>query len=63
MVLASERFAEGGGNHDARGEVGIAEDVETVRSIVLLAWYRGIPTSTCMIVHLYTNILWYTSNM
>jgi hypothetical protein len=30
VVLASERFAEGGGNHDARGEVGIAEDVETV---------------------------------
>jgi hypothetical protein len=30
VVLASERFAEGERNHDARGEVGIAEDVETV---------------------------------
>jgi hypothetical protein len=30
VVLASERFAEGGGNHDARGEVWIAEDVKTI---------------------------------
>ena len=30
MVLASERFAEGCGNHNARGEIGVAEDVETV---------------------------------
>jgi hypothetical protein len=32
VVLASERFAEGDGNDDARREVGIAEDVETVAS-------------------------------
>ncbi len=30
VVLASERFAEGGGNHDSRGEVWIAEDVKTI---------------------------------
>jgi hypothetical protein len=30
VVLASERFAKGCGNHNARGEIGIAEDVETV---------------------------------
>jgi hypothetical protein len=30
VVLVSKRFVEGGGNHDARGEVGISEDMETV---------------------------------
>ena len=30
MVLASERFAKGCGDHNAGGEIGVAEDVETV---------------------------------
>jgi hypothetical protein len=34
VVLASERFAEGERNHDARGEVGIAEDVKTLRALL-----------------------------
>jgi hypothetical protein len=30
VVLARERFAKGCGNHNARGEIGIAKDVETI---------------------------------